>query len=91
MPLKYFYINLYISKNNSIGVDKFNLNVINKDNCNVEDYNVVMPTYENGEIKIHDIIYTACLMEEENETILKGEIVEIVTLRGNKVVVKKID
>ena len=47
--------------------------------------------FEDGEIKIHDIIYTACLMEEENETIKTGEVVEIVTLRGNKVVVRKIE
>ena len=47
--------------------------------------------FDDGEVKIHDIIYTACLMEEEKDTISKGEVVEIVTLRGNKVVVKKID
>ena len=46
--------------------------------------------YENGEVKIHDIIYNASLMEEETETIHKDEIVEIVTLKGNKVVVRKI-
>ena len=44
-----------------------------------------------GEIKIHDVIYTACLMEEETETISEGEIVEVVTFRGNKVVVKKVN
>ena len=44
-----------------------------------------------GEIKIHDVIYTACLMEEGTETISEGEIVEVVTFRGNKVVVKKVN
>lgn len=47
--------------------------------------------FENGEVKIHDIIYHASLMEEETETIKKDEIVEIVTLKGNKVVVRKIN
>ena len=47
--------------------------------------------FENGEVRFNDIIYTACLMEEETETILEGEIVEVVTFRGNKIVVKKID
>lgn len=46
--------------------------------------------YENGEVKIHDIIYSASLMEEETEAIHKDEIVEIVTLKGNKVIVKKL-
>lgn len=46
--------------------------------------------FENGEVKIHDIIYNASLMEEETEPILKDEVVEIVTFKGNKVVVKKI-
>lgn len=45
--------------------------------------------FENGEVKIRDIIYHASLMEEETETIKKDEIVEIVTLKGNKVIVKK--
>ena len=47
--------------------------------------------FVDGEIKLHDVIYTACLMEEETDTINEGEIVEIVTFRGNKVVVKKIN
>ncbi|MDE6584513.1 MAG: NfeD family protein [Anaeroplasmataceae bacterium] len=47
--------------------------------------------YENGEVKIHDIIYNASLMEEETETIKKDEIVEIVTFKGNKVIVRKIN
>ena len=47
--------------------------------------------FVDGEIKLHDVIYTACLMEEEKETIAEGEIVEVVTFRGNKVVVKKVN
>ena len=47
--------------------------------------------FSDGEIKLHDVIYTACLMEEENEVINVGEEVEVVTFRGNKVVVKKVN
>lgn len=47
--------------------------------------------YDGGEIKINGIIYTAILPEEENETISKDSIVEIVTIKGNKLVVKKIE
>jgi len=47
--------------------------------------------FDGGEIKINGIIYTAILPEEENETINKDTIVEIITLKGNKVVVKKAD
>lgn len=46
--------------------------------------------FENGEVKLHDIIYHASLLEEETETIFVGEIVEIVTFKGNKVIVRKI-
>ena len=47
--------------------------------------------FEDGEIRFHDVIYSACLLEEETDTINEGEIVEVVTFRGNKVVVKKIN
>ena len=46
--------------------------------------------YENGEIKINGIVYQACLMEEEFNPIVSGEIVEIVTFKGNKVIVRKL-
>lgn len=46
--------------------------------------------YENGEIKINGIVYQACLMEEEFDFIASGEIVEIVTFKGNKVIVRKL-
>lgn len=47
--------------------------------------------FENGEVRFNDVIYSACLMEEETDPIKEGEIVEVVTFRGNKIVVKKID
>lgn len=47
--------------------------------------------FEAGEIKVNGIYYTAILMEDEDETIEVGSVVEIITLKGNKVVVKKIE
>ena len=47
--------------------------------------------YEMGEIKVNGIIYSAILMEDVEESIEKDSIVEIITFRGNKVVVKKIN
>ena len=47
--------------------------------------------FDAGEVKINGIIYTAILMEEEEKTIPQGSVVEIVTLKGNKVVVRKLD
>lgn len=44
-----------------------------------------------GEVKINGIEYTAILMENSDEEIKEESIVEIVALKGNKVVVKKID
>ena len=47
--------------------------------------------YDGGEVKINGITYTAILLEDENETIPEESVVEIVTLKGNKVVVRKIE
>lgn len=47
--------------------------------------------FQSGEVRINDIIYSAILLEAETETIMPDEIVEIVTLKGNKVVVKRIN
>ena len=47
--------------------------------------------FDGGEVKINGIIYTAILLEDENETIPEDAVVEIITLKGNKVVVKKIE
>ncbi len=46
--------------------------------------------FDGGEIKINGIIYTAILQDDVNETINKDAIVEIITIKGNKVVVKKV-
>lgn len=46
--------------------------------------------FEPGEVRINDVIYSASLLEEETETIPADEVVEIVTFKGNKVVVRKI-
>lgn len=47
--------------------------------------------YSPGEIKLNGITYSAILTENEENTIDSGSIVEVVTLKGNKVVVKKIE
>lgn len=47
--------------------------------------------YEAGEVKINGIVYSAILMEDSEETISLNSIVEVVALKGNKIVVKKIE
>ncbi len=47
--------------------------------------------FEAGEIKVNGILYSAILMEDVEETISTDSIVEIVALKGNKIVVKKIE
>ena len=47
--------------------------------------------FDGGEVKLNGIIYTAILMESEEETISKDSLVEVVSLKGNKAVVKKIE
>lgn len=47
--------------------------------------------YDPGEVKINDVIYTAILAEDDNSAIELNSIVEILTLKGNKVVVKQIE
>lgn len=44
-----------------------------------------------GEIKLNGIIYTAILSDGSNETIKEDELVTIVTMKGNKAVVKKVE
>ena len=46
--------------------------------------------YNAGEIKINGIIYTATLLEEANSDIEEDSVVEIVAIKGNKVIVKEI-
>ena len=47
--------------------------------------------YEAGSVKLNGITYTAILMEDSNEPISKDSLVEVVALKGNRVVVKKIE
>lgn len=44
-----------------------------------------------GEIKVNGVIYSAILMEDVEDSISTDSIVEIVALKGNKIVVKKIE
>ena len=46
--------------------------------------------YDAGEIKVNGIVYSAVLLEEIDESIEADSIVEIVAIKGNKVVVKEI-
>ena len=47
--------------------------------------------YDGGEVKINGITYTAILLDDVEETINVDSIVEIITIKGNKLVVKKIE
>lgn len=64
---------------------------------NVDDYSGKLvkviskiDKFNPGKIRINDVIYTAILREEDTDEISEDSVVEIVTLKGNKVVVKKI-
>ena len=46
--------------------------------------------FDGGEVKLNGIIYTAILMEDSDEEILKDEVVEVVAIKGNRIVIKKI-
>ncbi|MGM9969920.1 MAG: NfeD family protein [Anaeroplasma sp.] len=46
--------------------------------------------YDAGVVKLNGIEYTAILMEDEYDSIPKDSIVEVVALKGNRVVVKEI-
>ena len=46
--------------------------------------------FDGGEIKLNGIVYTAILREEDEDKIENDSIVEVVALKGNRVVVKKI-
>ena len=48
----------------------------------------VISKYDAGEVKLNGIIYTAILMEDSYDTILKDSIVEVVAIKGNRLVVK---
>lgn len=47
--------------------------------------------YEVGEAKINGLIYSVALPEDVNYEIEKDEIVEIIAIRGNKVIVRAIE
>ena len=44
--------------------------------------------YDAGEVKLNGVVYQAILMEDEYETIPKDSIVEVIAIKGNKLVVK---
>lgn len=46
--------------------------------------------FDGGEVKLNGIVYTAILMENTEETIEKDVVVEVVAIKGNRLVIKKI-
>ena len=46
--------------------------------------------FDGGEIKLNGVVYTAILCEEDEKTIDTNTIVEVVALKGNRVVVRRI-
>ncbi|MCR4897687.1 MAG: NfeD family protein [Acholeplasmatales bacterium] len=47
--------------------------------------------FDAGEVKLNGIVYTAILREDEDKTISKDKIVEVVSIKGNRLVVKEIE
>lgn len=47
--------------------------------------------FEVGEAKVNGLIYSVSLPEDVNEEIKKDEIVEILAIKGNKLIVRKIE
>ncbi|MCR5112394.1 MAG: NfeD family protein [Acholeplasmatales bacterium] len=47
--------------------------------------------FESGEVKINSIIYTAVLPDDSDEEIKADSIVEIVSIKGNKVIIRKVE
>ena len=47
--------------------------------------------FDGGEVKLNGIIYTAILKETDEETIKADSIVEVIAIKGNRLVVKKIE
>jgi membrane protein implicated in regulation of membrane protease activity len=47
--------------------------------------------YDGGEVKLNGTTYVSILMEEEEKSIPVDSIVEVVSLKGNRVIVKLID
>ena len=46
--------------------------------------------FDGGEVKLNGIVYTAILMEDTDETIPTDTVVEVVAIKGNRLVIKKI-
>ena len=46
--------------------------------------------FDGGEVKLNGIVYTAILMDDSDETIEKDIVVEVVAIKGNRLVIKKI-
>lgn len=46
--------------------------------------------FDGGEVKINGIIYTAILKEDSTTTIKKDSVVEVVAIKGNRLVIKEI-
>lgn len=47
--------------------------------------------FDGGEVKLNGIVYTAILMEDSDVTIENDSIVEVVAIKGNRLVIKKIN
>lgn len=47
--------------------------------------------FDAGEVKLNGIIYTAILKDDDDKTISKDRIVEVVSIKGNRLVVKEIE
>ena len=47
--------------------------------------------FDGGEVKLNGIVYTAILKETDEETIPIDSIVEVVSIKGNRLVVKNIE
>ena len=47
--------------------------------------------FDGGEVKLNGIVYTAILKETDEETIPAESIVEVVAIKGNRLVVKNIE
>lgn len=47
--------------------------------------------FDAGEVKLNGIVYTAILRDNDDKTISKDKIVEVVSIKGNRLVVKEIE
>ena len=47
--------------------------------------------FDAGEVKLNGIVYTAILRDNDEKTISKDKIVEVVSIKGNRLVVKEIE